>query len=95
MTTEAKDKAPTPLQTSTNLAATALAKLRAADEAARKERKKEAKPDSGFTPEKAGFSDQAWAALSPDARLIIANRWIEERRAELKKAKAMAEAERE
>lgn len=65
-----------------------MAKLRAADAAAQKQRKKEAKPDSGFSPQAAGFSAQQWAALSPTARLYAINSYIEQRRAAAKKAKA-------
>ena len=93
MTTEAKGKTPTRLQTNTSLAESALAKLRAANEAAQKASQKEPKPDSGFSPQAAGFSAQQWAALSPDAKMVVANRWLEARRAELKKAKAKAHAD--
>ena len=87
-------KKPAPVQTEQTLTDAAMVKLRKAnEEAAQREAQKEKSPDSGFTPEAAGFSAQAWASLSFDARLYAANCWIEKRREELKKAKAKAEAE--
>ena len=68
----------------------ALKKLQLANTAASQVAESKESADSGFTPQACGFSPAQWQALSVDARLLVANKWIEKRRAELK-----AKAERE
>jgi hypothetical protein len=82
------DKPSIPLRAE-SLHAAALEKLLRANAAAARAAKGKESADSGFTPQAVGLTPAQWNALTVDAKLLLANEWLEQRRVEMK-----AEAER-